>query len=517
MKMRSAKAGMAKKWEWYLLLFISGTIFLLFYSVSTSPLTCNTYGTDSAFFQMVGRNMHNGAVMYRDIFDVKGPYLFAIQYLGQLLYYGRYGIFGIQIINLFCVLLTIDKTCRLLCGEGRYRERVLVIAVFYVIFSFTVDCGNLTEEYSLLPLLFCMYLFFGCLKEGHGYNVCYGFMGGMFVFLAFMRLTNAGLICVLAGVLFLELLFQKKYLKMLQTVFSFLLGGCIAALPVCLYYASQNALADMLYATFGFGFQYALRDPGTIRYSIISILLVTAAAAAWLNRKERPYLFFSLLSAGQMVMILLLGNGYVHYYQLILPPVLGDLLLIFRKRDEISFVHIKKLLIIFSALALLANGGLILAHGGRVLVAIGLNTPKTEQSVIGQLAKRLEVLDSYGRGTYGYGALAQIAEIKEVIPPGAGVYNYGTRPLWLLETGFFPYNRYCQTQDLFIQCNPAIADEIDRMFEEDPPDYVVTERAEGIENAGMIRRLHTMYHVRYSNGQYVLYEINSGGELSLNE
>lgn len=401
--MTSTRIDLAKKCGWYLLLFTVGTVFLLFYSVSTSPFTSNTYGTDSAFFQMVGQNMRKGVVMYRDIFDVKGPYIFAIQYLGQLLSYGRYGIFCIQIINLFCTLLIIDKTHELLCEKRDYGERMIIFTVFFVIFSFTIDCGNLTEEYSLLPLFFCMYLFFKCLKEEHGYNICFGFMGGMFGFLAFMRLTNAGLICVLACVLFLELFFQKKFSGMFQAVFCFVLGGGIAALPVCLYYASENALADMLYATFGFGFQYALRDPGTIRYSIISILLVSAAAAAWLNRKERPYLLFSLLSAGEMIMILLLGNGFVHYYQLILPPVLGNLLLIFRKREEISFVHIKKILMIFSILALLANGGLILAHGGRVLVAIGLNTPQMEHSMLGKLAKRIEVLDSYGYGTYGWG------------------------------------------------------------------------------------------------------------------
>lgn len=508
MNMRGTGVDFAKKYGWYLLLFTVGTLFLLFYSVSTSPFTSNTYGTDSAFFQMVGQNMRKGAVMYRDIFDVKGPYLFAIQYLGQLLYFGRYGIFCIQIINLFCILLIIDKIYQFLCGRREFKERIIIFALFFVIWSFTVDCGNLTEEYSLLPLLSCMYLFFKCLKKGHGYNICFGFMGGMFGFLAFMRLTNAGFICVLACVLFFELFFQKKFLWMFEAVFCFLLGGGIAALPVCLYYASENALADMLYATFGFGFQYALREPGTIRYNIISILLVTAAAAAWLNRKERSYLFFSFLSAVEMVMILLLGNGYVHYYQLILPPVLGNLILIFRKRDEISFAHIKKILAIFSVLALLANGGLILAHGGRVLVAIGLNTPQMEHSMIGKLAKKIEVFDSYGYGTYGYGALMKIEEIKDIIPQGASVYNYGTRPLWLLKTSFVPYSRYCQTQDLFIQCNPAIADEIDRMFEEAPPDYVVTEKYAEIQNAKIKGRLQTMYHIQCSNELYILYEKN---------
>lgn len=506
--MRNAWIDLAKKSRRYFLLFTVGTIFLLFYSVSTSPFTSNTYGTDSAFFQMVGQNMMKGVVMYQDIFDVKGPYLFAIQYLGQLISYGRYGIFCIQIINLYCTLLIIDKTHELLCRKRDIKERIIVFTVFFVIFSFTIDCGNLTEEYSLLPLFLCVYLFFKYLKKEKGYSLCFGVMGGMFAFLAFIRLTNAGLICVLASILFLNFLLKKNILRMFQAVLCFLLGGGLVTLPICLYYASKNALADMLYATFGFGFQYALRDPGTIRYNIISILLVTAVIAAWLNRKERSYLLFPLLSLGEMVIILFLGNGYVHYYQLILPPVIGNLLLIFRKKDEISFVHIKKIILIFCILIVLANGGLILAHGGRVFVAIGLNTYQMEHSIIGKLAKRIEVLDSYGYGTYGYKALMRIEEIKEIIPSEASIYNYGTRPIWLLETSFAPYHKYCQTQDLFIQCNPAIADEIDQMFEGAPPDYVVTEKYEEIQNIRMQERLQTMYHVLHSNELYVLYERN---------
>lgn len=503
--MKKIKADLVKKWVWYLLLFLAGLIFLLFYSISTSPFTSNSYGTDSAFFQMVGQHIKKGtAVMYKDIFDTKGPYLFMIQYLGQLLSYGRYGLFCIQTINLFCILLTVEKTYWLLSKEKGYGEKFFIFAVFFVIFSFTIDCGNLTEEYSLLPLFFSMYLFFGCLIKGRGYNVCFGFMGGIFGFLAFIRLTNAGFICVLASVLFLELFFQRKIWEMVQAVVCFLLGVGIAAIPVCLYYASKDALSEMLYAVFVFGFQYAVRAPGKIRYGVISILFVSAAIAGWFNRKERPYLLFSILSVVETVMIFLLGNGYIHYYQLILPPVLGNLFLILRKRRESGLLRIRKALLVLGVLVLLANGKLIITHGGRVVETLGLNTPEMERSLLGRLAKRIEVLDSYGGN--GYRTLKQIEEIKAVIPPEASVFNYETRPIWLLATAYIPYHKYCETQDMFIQCNPEIADEIDQMFEQAPPDYVVTEKFEKIKNTKVLARLQTMYYVRYSNERYVLYE-----------
>lgn len=90
-------------WE-YLLICVLGTIFLALYAISTSPLTSNFWGWDSAFFQMVGKNLNHGLVMYKDIFDIKGPYLFTIQYLGYATSNGRYGIFVIEILNL-CITL----------------------------------------------------------------------------------------------------------------------------------------------------------------------------------------------------------------------------------------------------------------------------------------------------------------------------------------------------------------------------------------------------------------------------
>ena len=70
------------KFKYNILPYILGVIFLLVYSISTSPITYNFWGSDSAVFQMSGKAMTAGKVMYRDIFDIKGPYLFLIEYLG---------------------------------------------------------------------------------------------------------------------------------------------------------------------------------------------------------------------------------------------------------------------------------------------------------------------------------------------------------------------------------------------------------------------------------------------------
>ncbi len=46
---------------------------------------------------MVGRGIVEGRTPYVDFYDLKGPYLFFINALGQLLHRGRLGIFLIEI------------------------------------------------------------------------------------------------------------------------------------------------------------------------------------------------------------------------------------------------------------------------------------------------------------------------------------------------------------------------------------------------------------------------------------
>lgn len=85
----------------------TAVLFLMLFSYSTSPCFPWSFGWDSAFFQLVGRGMAEGKVPYRDFFDMKGPWLFLIQYLGNLV--GEYGVFLLQCIALVVELLLCIK------------------------------------------------------------------------------------------------------------------------------------------------------------------------------------------------------------------------------------------------------------------------------------------------------------------------------------------------------------------------------------------------------------------------
>lgn len=65
------------------LLFIIATLFVVLFLTGAGFIYKDRYGYDSAIFMYVGKAMKFGYVPYRDLFDIKGPMLFLIQYIGQ--------------------------------------------------------------------------------------------------------------------------------------------------------------------------------------------------------------------------------------------------------------------------------------------------------------------------------------------------------------------------------------------------------------------------------------------------
>ena len=60
------------------------TLILCLLNIGTSPLI-HAISADSALFMTMGRAMVSGKVLYRDIFDHKGLYIFLVNGIGALI------------------------------------------------------------------------------------------------------------------------------------------------------------------------------------------------------------------------------------------------------------------------------------------------------------------------------------------------------------------------------------------------------------------------------------------------
>ena len=125
---------------------------LIFYTFNT-PLG-PSIGSDNAMYLTLGTALAKGYAPYTQIFDHKGPMLYLLQMLPQLLSggYSTLAVFIQQVIALFLCLRVVSRIARTL---GAYSG---VTQLFYLaLIGSLVGGGNLTEEYASLPTLLGAY------------------------------------------------------------------------------------------------------------------------------------------------------------------------------------------------------------------------------------------------------------------------------------------------------------------------------------------------------------------------
>ena len=141
----------------YISLAVGAAAFMLAFSLWTSPINKNWYGCDASFFTLVGRGMLAGKVPYRDFYDLKGPYFFFIEALGQLISRGHVGIYALQTVALFSSLVLIYKFARLYIP---HKKALGVIVFFLLAYISLLWGGNCLEEFPLPLNLLAVYLNF---------------------------------------------------------------------------------------------------------------------------------------------------------------------------------------------------------------------------------------------------------------------------------------------------------------------------------------------------------------------
>ena len=256
----------------YFALLLVSVLFLLFFSLWTSPFYEHWYGCDCSFFTMVGRGITQGMVPYRDFFDLKGPYFFFIEALGQLIHQDRLGVFLIQIPFMCASLILVMKLSRLYLSKGK---SVAVILIFLFGHISTIWGGNTLEEYMLPVNLLVIYIVVRHLKL-HPLKsdslplyiplitgVCFGIM-------LFAKITIAAPIMGVCMGIFVSLLAYKRYKELLYFVLYFILGVLIATIPIFIYFSYHDSLLTMLYCVFEFAFKRSIdfSDPFSIKWEL---------------------------------------------------------------------------------------------------------------------------------------------------------------------------------------------------------------------------------------------------------
>ena len=244
-----------------LVLLIISFVFVTVFSYSTSPFYGNICNhPDSAIFQIIGKYWADGVLPYRDLWDLKGPFIFLVDAIGYSLSGSYIGIYMIQVVNLWLTLLLTFFTYQLYFEK---KHSLLLTLLSLAALSYTYQCGNLCEEFLLPFLSFSFYLFVKYLKkvdqQGDYHHppyaaVIYGIVLGLSIM---SRLTNALSVSGAVAVVAITLLIHKSYGNLLNNIVTFFIGFTISSVPFMVYFYLHGALEALFNGILFYPLQYA--------------------------------------------------------------------------------------------------------------------------------------------------------------------------------------------------------------------------------------------------------------------
>lgn len=470
-------------------LLISGILFLLFFSYATTPLLPWSYGWDSSFFQIVGSGMTKGYIPYRDFFDMKGPWLFFIEYFGQLIIYGRTGCFVVQVISISITLYLCSCIYkRYYDGRGIIKS-LLTILPFFLVMAVTMEGGNLTEELSLPFLFLSLYFAMKYIKEREDnipkYSVIYGLCFGI---LALIRITNSVLICAIMFTISLSLIAEKKWWSLFRNIIAFFMGIVLAFIPPLLYYGYYGQIKEMLFSTFVFGFIYGTEEfkIGKEMFLLLPILLPLIAFVVRKNSNIRMLIFILCNIAGT-AFVLGMGSPNLHDYLLIIP---GMMLGVWELSGIKEWSNIwKNRRDMKRSVRVIALTGLLLLlfmYPFGKMISVG--------KYIISLVENKQVYDD-------------VMEIAKIIPPEErdSVLGYEVSMSWYAISDIMPSNRYCGWQEHYMELYPPIEEEMKEAFDKNPPQWLVVKSGKNLKNEMIISQLKDKYGIVEENENIRLY------------
>ena len=443
------------------------TIFLLI-ATKSSPLYPFNDWVDANVSLTIGKGMMSGRVLYRDLFDQRGPLFYFIYGLGSLFSHTNFlGVYIVEVISFAIFLFFCSKIITLYLDKS-YSFIALPLIAGMVLNLNAFAHGGSPEEFSLPLLTFSLYYLLRYFKEIYPKDIpdrwlfINGIVAGCILWIKYSILGFW--IGWMASIL-LGLLIQKNFKKILKSAAVFLLGMVAATVPWVLYFGLNNAIHDWIQSYFVINLT-AYSKPMSLlsrakfifytlygfRYSPIIVGMMGFGLIVFLTLKKYLTELLHKISVALCFILLLLtiygGGQAMKYYFLIAAPMIifGFIVLLGIYYDDYGAIGSKKALL--AIIFFFTIGTLFFVY-------------RTNQNVYLMKFAKEDLVQ------YKYAKVINQTENPTIL-------NYG----WL-DSGFYATTDTIPTVRFFHQPNieysryPIIKDEQNRYVKEAITDYVV--------------------------------------------
>ena len=316
-----------------IIIALTTLIFVTLCSRSSPIYPLNNWVDANCFFT-VGKAAANNVVLYKDIFEQKGPLLYFMHSLAYLISPDSFtGVYLLELVNGFLLLLILYKTV-LIFTE---KDSVLIIPLLAVIIytSGAFYMGDSAEELCLPCLAICNYYGIRALYLDKKLSPAEWFIIGLTAcFVLWFKFSLLGFY-IGFGIFFAIIYIKNRWIKEAFVSLASLAGGIAAlSVPVLIYFVINKAVKDLFEVYFYDNlFLYTTDTPYNklftlfynLYYGIHSFLtafpvglVLIFTGLIYLSFKNKKVFYFNLCTFISSLFFIYSGGRHYIYYPLIL-------------------------------------------------------------------------------------------------------------------------------------------------------------------------------------------------------
>lgn len=230
------------------LIFVFGFSFVVMLFVSqSSPLYVMNFWDDSNIYHTVSRAMLNGKLLYRDIYDPKGPFMFFIQIPGVMLSPENFwGMYITEAVAIALWIIVSYKCITLFVNPGKFTILLFSPISMMALISHSFHYGGSAEEF-LLPIFgYTLYIGLKCIKEERFFTIKEAFIIGVLSSIVFW--TKYNLCGIFLGFVVFVIIYairNHQLIKLPKLIGAFLVGFIVICIPVGIYFIVNGSLKDL--------------------------------------------------------------------------------------------------------------------------------------------------------------------------------------------------------------------------------------------------------------------------------
>ncbi len=237
----------------FFLFFIASLLFLSFCSYFSFLFPfCET--VDPLCFRTVGKAILHGKVLYRDIYEHKGLYLYLIYAVGYLM--NRTGFFGdfvIEILFSSFFMYFAYRTMRLFLGNDFFCKISVILSSVILFTSLNFQTGGYAEEYCLPIYAVILFLVLRYFKRQSEHKIKAGEVLLIGVLSAVMFWIKYTLLGITVGIVIYLMIFYisgRRVAELMRATGLFLVGFFLGSVPALLYFGLNHAFGDLWHVYF---------------------------------------------------------------------------------------------------------------------------------------------------------------------------------------------------------------------------------------------------------------------------